>query len=118
MAAAQKSRIEEWFASRAGITVDLPNLTSDGLQLLGGRLTPGITGPAAFVVYEDKAGERFGLLLTRAVGQDTPPTRLIATRTIGAVVWLDGGIARALTGPGEPDRLLRIARLIADASPK
>ena len=44
--------------------VKAPNLTTDGLKLLGGRLVPSSSGkPAALLMYEGDNGDRFTLLM-------------------------------------------------------
>jgi anti-sigma factor RsiW len=63
--AAQRAELSRWVSERTGLSL-IPDFSSEGLKLIGGRLTPGEFGAAAFLLYEMTSGERIGLLLERA----------------------------------------------------
>src|SRR5262249_44593835 len=54
-----------WLSRRVGTNLRAPNLESYSLKLLGGRLLPGINGPAAMFMYETPAGERYTFYCSR-----------------------------------------------------
>ena len=51
--------------------VRAPDLGGFGLKLLGGRLLPGVSGPAALFMYEGANGERFTIYCSRLDGART-----------------------------------------------
>jgi len=106
--------LTNWLSRRVGFTIEAPDLSGEGLKLLGGRLTPGERGPAAFLLYEANGGDRIGLFVARAAPDATSRLRYIEERSTSAVYWLDDGAAYALAGPAGRDRLMRIARGIAE----
>jgi anti-sigma factor RsiW len=63
--ASQKAELGRWLSERTGLSL-LPDFSSEGLKLVGGRVTPGEFGPAGFLIYEMQAGERIGVFLERA----------------------------------------------------
>lgn len=63
--AAQKPELGRWFSERTGLSL-IPDFTSEGLKLIGGRVTPGEFGAAGFLLYEMTSGERIGVFLERA----------------------------------------------------
>lgn len=111
--ASQEPLLTSWLSRRLGFTIAAPNLSGEGLKLLGGRLTPGETGPAAFLLYETNDGDRIGLFISRAAPNQTLRLRYIEERLASAVYWLDDGAGYALAGPAGRDRLMHIAQQIA-----
>jgi anti-sigma factor RsiW len=65
IAAGQKPELGRWLSERTGLSL-IPDFSSDGLKLIGGRVTPGEFGAAGFLLYEMASGERVGVLLERA----------------------------------------------------
>jgi anti-sigma factor RsiW len=65
VAAGQKAELGRWLSERTGLSL-LPDFSSEGLKLIGGRVTPGEFGAAGFLLYEMQAGERVGVYLERA----------------------------------------------------
>ncbi|MEA2861124.1 MAG: hypothetical protein QOC72_3163 [Methylobacteriaceae bacterium] len=75
IAAAQKPELGRWFSERTGLSL-IPDFSSEGLKLVGGRVTPGEFGAAGFLLYEMASGERIGVLMERAPDEAEP---LLAT---------------------------------------
>jgi anti-sigma factor RsiW len=67
--AAQKAELGRWFSERTGLSL-IPDFTSEGLKLIGGRVTPGEFGAAGFLLYEMATGERIGVFLERAADEN------------------------------------------------
>ena len=61
----EKAHLQQWLTRRCGRTVQAPELEATGLKLVGGRLLPGPTGPASFLMYESASGERFTVYATK-----------------------------------------------------
>jgi anti-sigma factor RsiW len=107
--AADAEHLVQWLSKRVGYQLQAPNLDSVGLKLVGGRLLPGPTGPAAFFMYENAAGERYTLYCGRTQG---PPTALrydSGNTSASAIYWASDDIAYVISGKGDRDRLHSVA---------
>src|SRR3954447_13786669 len=62
----ERAHLQQWLTKRCGWDVRAPELGATGLKLVGGRLLPGPTGPASFLMYESASGERFTVYTARA----------------------------------------------------
>ena len=49
---AEENHLLPWLSRRVGTTLRAPDLGAFDLKLLGGRLLPGVSGPAALFMYE------------------------------------------------------------------
>ncbi|CAN0618826.1 putative transmembrane anti-sigma factor [Burkholderia multivorans] len=108
MDAAQPERLASWLSSRVGRPVRAPSLAEYGYALIGGRLLPGESGPAAQFMYQRAGGERVTLYETAVAGRNLTPRALLADgrRTF---YWTDRGMGYALSGRGDAVRLREIA---------
>ncbi len=106
--AAEEAHLVAWLSKRLGADLKPPHLAGQGLELVGGRLLPGATGPVAQFMYQDKRGQR----LTLYVQRDAQSSRETAFRFakeggISVFYWLDGHFGYALSAEmGKPDLLL------------
>jgi anti-sigma factor RsiW len=112
----ERAHLQQWLTRRCGWTVHAPELDATGLKLVGGRLLPGPTGPASFLMYESPSGERFTLYTSKATG--TAQMRYTAAENSGAMYWSENGVGYVLSGPTDKDRLNQVARLVYDQSEK
>jgi anti-sigma factor RsiW len=62
----ERAHLQTWLSKRCGWDVRAPELDATGLKLVGGRLLPGPTGPASFLMYESASGERYTLYASHA----------------------------------------------------
>ena len=69
----ERAHLQQWLTKRCGWDVRAPELAAAGLKLVGGRLLPGPSGPASFLMYESASGERFTVYTARA---DTETTQM------------------------------------------
>lgn len=112
VAADQEAHLVQWLSNRLGKEVHPPSLTEQGYSLVGGRLLPGETGPAAQFMYEDPRGARLTLYLkTEAKGTDTA-FRFIEENGVSVFYWVDRDFGYALSGTLEKPRLLEIAKAV------
>ena len=109
----QQAHLVKWLTKRLGVDVRTPVLSTAGYELVGGRLLPGLRGPAAHFMYQEASGERLTLYV-RAAKSDTGETafRYSHVGGIGVFYWIDGDIGYALAGRMEKDELLDVANLI------
>ena len=59
------THLEQWLSRRMDAKVSVPDLSSIGWNLVGGRLLSAIDGPASQLMYEDRAGRRITVYMTR-----------------------------------------------------
>src|ERR1700722_17180293 len=113
----QRTHLQQWLTRRCGWNVRAPELDATGLKLVGGRLLPGPTGPASFLMYESASGERFTIYAARAA---TEPTQMRYAKqdNDGALFWTDRGVGYVVSGDSDRERLAQIARLVYDQAEK
>ena len=114
----ERAHLQQWLSKRCGWVVHAPELNASGLKLVGGRLLPGPTGPASFLMYESASGERFTIYAAR-VDTRNAQMRYATQANDGALYWADRGVGYVLSGPtDDKDRLQQVARLIYDQTDK
>lgn len=108
--AAQRDHLNGWLSNRLGGEIAAPELEGSGFTLVGGRLLPGLGGPAAQFMYEDDLGERVTLFATP--GGDGAATALRFEREgeLTTVSWSDTKWHYALVGALGRDGLEALAR--------
>ena len=113
----ERTHLQQWLTKRCGWNVRAPELDATGLKLVGGRLLPGPTGPASFLMYESASGERFTIYTARADTQTTQ-MRYATQNNDGALFWADRGVAYVVSGSSDRDRLTQVAKLVYDQAEK
>ena len=105
---AEEDHLLPWLSRRRRHHAAGAGLGAFGLKLLGGRLLPGLSGPAALFMYEGANGERFTIYCSRL---DAPRTafRYDDNDNFGAVHWIEGNYGWVVSGPKDKDRLKAIA---------
>lgn len=106
---AAETHLLPWLSRRIGTTVRAPELSSFDLTLLGGRLLPGVNGPAALFMYESASGERFTLYCSK-LNLERSGLRYNANEQFAAIHWIEGGYGYVVSGPVDKPRLKAIAR--------
>src|ERR1700674_4273271 len=113
----ERAHLQQWLTKRCGWAGRPPGVEAAGLKLVGGRLLPGPTGPASFLMYESASGERFTLYTSKAkIG--SAQMRNTAAENSGAMYWSENGVGYVLSGPIDKDRLNQVARLVYDQTEK
>ena len=113
----ERAHLQQWLTKRCGWDVRAPELGATGLKLVGGRLLPGPTGPASFLMYESASGERFTVYTARAKAETTQ-MRYARQDNDGALFWADNGVGYVVSGSTDRDRLTQVARLVYDQTEK
>lgn len=104
----QEDHLERWLSNRTGLSITAPDLSSQGLVFVGGRLLPAVRGTAAQLMYQDNLGNRVSLYMTRdESGLDTG-FRQHEGHGAKALYWLESGYGCALVGK-LPDKQLDAA---------
>ena len=113
----ERAHLQQWLTKRCGWDVRAPELDATGLKLVGGRLLPGPTGPASFLMYESASGERFTIYTARAAA-GTTQMRYARQDKDGALFWAERGVAYVVSGSSDRERLTQVARLVYDQTEK
>jgi len=117
----EKAHLQQWLTKRCGWEVFAPELSSTVLKLVGGRLLPGPTGPASFLMYEGPSGERFTIYTAKASNETTQmryTTQEHNGGKDGALFWADRGVGYVVSGTSDRERLSQVARLVYDQTEK
>jgi anti-sigma factor RsiW len=109
------THLQQWLTKRCGWDVRAPELA--GLKLVGGRLLPGPTGPASFLMYESASGERFTIYTAKSEAEATQ-MRYAARGSESALFWADRGVGYVVSGGNDRGRLTQIAQAVYDQMEK
>jgi len=107
----ERAHMTQWLSKRVGSPLNVPELQSIGLKLVGGRLLPGPTGAAAFYMYESQSGERFTVYCARSASPQTALRYRDETRD-AAFYWVENNVAYVVSGPADHDRLKTVTRAV------
>ena len=106
----EEEHLVKWLSKRLGGPVHAPHLGDVGFELVGGRLLPDQTGPAAQFMYQDARGERLTLYVRQAQkGNRETAFRYAQEGKVGVFYWVEGPFGYALSGEFERSQLLRVA---------
>lgn len=109
--ATRRDELADRLKTRVGFS-RIPDLSAQDLRLLGGRIVPGVSGPAGFLIYERADGGRVGLYFERAVFAAAPPAPRGGFGVTG-IEWRAADFAFVLVGPLPPDAMQAAAERAA-----
>lgn len=107
----QEAHLVQWLSKRLDGKIVVPNLNGEGYSLVGGRLLPGDTGPAAQFMYQAQSGERLTLYVRQDAGNAETAFRFASEGEVSVFYWIDGQFGYALTGMLPREKLLAIAEV-------
>ncbi len=126
--AAQQEHLVQWLSKRVGKPLKVPILTTQGYELVGGRLLPGDGGARAQFMFQNPAGLRVTLYLgavesnptVKTAKNDTTPKtdsqetafRYSADGPVPSFYWVEQGFGYALSGPISREELMKLAQLV------
>ncbi len=117
VAAAERQHLVQWLSKRLDKPLKVPDLSTQGYALVGGRLLPGDAGARAQFMFEDAAGERvtlyIGTVSKPAEGMNAGETafRFSQEGPVPSFYWVDQGFGYALAGKLPRETLLALATL-------
>lgn len=112
MGADNVDHLQKWLSTRLGTPISLPDLRSEGFDLLGGRLLATSDGPAALVFYQDHDGERVSIYVRPS---DRFPEGTRGTRDDGGLMtkyWYKKGYGYALVAKSSDPRIVGLESAI------
>ncbi len=108
----ERAHMTQWLSKRFGTALQVPDLESIGLKLVGGRLLPGPAGEAAaFYMYESASGERFTIYCAKATTPESA-LRYKSEERSAAFYWVDDKVAYVVSGPADRDRLEKVTKTV------
>ncbi len=113
--AGDEAHLVTWLSHRLGRSLTAPDLGAQGFELIGGRLLPASTGPAAQFMYQDASGRRLTLYCRASTEAGETAFRIVHQGKLTALYWRETGIAWALLGELPRDELLRLGHLTYQA---
>jgi len=113
--ASQEDDMIRWLSKRMNTAVRVPDLTAHGFQAMGGRLLPGVDGPACQIMYQNADGKRLTIYLSRDPG-NVRPVRFSDEEVVHVVFWSDGKLAFAVSADIDREALGRIADAISQGA--
>ncbi len=106
--AQEEAHLASWLSKRLGRHLSIPSLQEYGYTLVGGRLLPGDTGPAAQFMYESRQGARLTLYVA-SIPTDETAFRLLRDGDRRTFYWVNDHLGYALSGPISEEKLRSIA---------
>jgi anti-sigma factor RsiW len=111
--AKEQDHLVKWLSKRLDRKLKVPVLSSEGFELLGGRLLPGTDGPVAQFMYQDSAGKRLTLYVTRPhKGEVITAFRFAQEGPVSVFYWIDRDCGYALSGELDRPHLARVASAV------
>jgi len=110
VAAAQETHLVQWLSKRLGRSLVVPDLTSAGFQLMGGRLLPSEGGPAAQFMYQE--GNNRLTFYERSGNTGDTTFRYSEQNGVGEFYWSDQDFGYALAAKINRQQLLKIAEMV------
>jgi anti-sigma factor RsiW len=107
----QEQHLVQWLAKRLGRPLQAPDLSSHGFRLMGGRLLPAESGPAAQFMYENGQGTRLTLYVQTGENSTTA-FRFAQEGSVSAFYWIEGGSGYAISAELDRERLLGVAQAV------
>lgn len=98
-----------WLSRRIGTQLAAPDLTGQGFDLIGGRLVPGETNPAALFMYEDLSGKRVTVFVTTEAVPHFASFRFEDRDGLSAAHWTEDNLQFAVVGELDRDAIRTMA---------
>lgn len=96
--ATQEQHLSTWLSKRLDRPLNIPDLRTQGFNLVGGRLLPAGSKPAAQFMYEDEKGRRITLYIVPASNERETAFHYEKFDELEAFFWKDIHIDCAMVG--------------------
>jgi len=123
VSAEQQAHLVQWLSKRLDRPLQVPNLSAQGYELMGGRLLPGDSGARAQFMFQRADGLRVTLYVgavapagaarTTTTSPD-PDTAFAFSQhgTVASFYWVEQGFGYALSAPVPQAELQRLAQAV------
>ncbi|GAA0242762.1 hypothetical protein LNAOJCKE_4018 [Methylorubrum aminovorans] len=102
LAASNSDELARWFSARLDRRVGVPDLSTSGYRLMGGRLVATPHGPAGLLMYDDPRGTRLVMLMRPMAQSGDAPMREHRTGSATGYAWAQDGLGYSLVGASDP----------------
>jgi anti-sigma factor RsiW len=109
VSASDRTQLAAWLSGRIGRRIAVPDLSSRGFHLMGGRVLPAAEGNAALAMYQNDAGQRLIFYVAREPGRTESTFRFVRHDAMQGYWWYDEGLGCALIGTVPRDTLHSVA---------
>lgn len=117
--AAREQELINWLSTRMRSSIKAPNLSTQGYELIGGRLLPSTNRMAAQFMYQDQDRQRLTLYIRRGAWKNKKTVFHYArTNDINTFYWIDGDFGYALSGNQDKTQLLQLTKTVQTALEK
>jgi anti-sigma factor RsiW len=107
--ASEGMQLEQWLSNRLKQPIKVPDLTTSGYRLMGGRLIATSHGPAAMFMYDDNRDDRLVVLARPMAVELDAPMKPQSRSDVAGFSWADGGMGYSLVGRPATESLRPIA---------
>lgn len=115
VAASEEAHLTTWLSNTLDRRLVMPDLSSGGLSLIGGRLLPSGASAAAQVMYQTASGERVTLYITPRAPGEPETTRHETIGSLAALYWATPAITCTIVGNLPRAEMETIASLVYGA---
>jgi anti-sigma factor RsiW len=116
VAASDRQHLLTWLSNRIQTPIDAPDISSEGFDLVGGRLLPEVlftnAGPAAQLMYENGAAERLTVYITAALPDHAPAYEFVKVAGVDAFYWANAKITCTVVGNLPETQMKTVAKRI------
>ena len=112
VAADQEAHLVTWLSNRLGRKLIIPDLTSLGFHLMGGRLLPSEGVPAAQFMYSDQQGTRLTLYLRVEANDLGTGFEILQLGGLTGFRWFERGFGYVVLAETSRERLLQVAETV------
>lgn len=109
VSASQEDHLVGWLSKRLGSKISAPDISASGYQLVGGRLLPSGSGPAAQFMYEDGKGQRITIYAVASSPGVLASFQFKSRDGLSSIYWQDEFLRYAVVGTVDRDELTRLA---------
>lgn len=106
---AGEAHLMPWLSRRVGTNLRVPDFSPFDFKLLGGRLLPGPSSPAAMLMFENGNGDRVTFYSTKVEGPQMS-FRYLQSDNVAAIRWVESGYTFVVSGNADKARLKELAR--------
>ena len=96
--ASEGTQLVQWLSNRLNQPIRVPDLTTAGYRLMGGRLIATSHGPAAMFMYDDDRGDRLVVLTRPMTSDQNAPMAPLSGEGVAGFSWADDGVGYSLVG--------------------
>jgi anti-sigma factor RsiW len=115
--AQQEAHLVTWLSNRLGRKLRVPDLTGFGLHLMGGRLLPGESVPAAQFMFSDDRGTRLTLYLRAEPIESGTGFEIVQRGPVAGFRWFEDGFGYVVLAETSRERLLQVAEAVYRQEP-